>query len=246
MFEIGVLEFYHLHKIAKDKLKVLAGLYHVVHFLTNHLETFAMRYYLGHLFLSIKSNCEVSTLLLLCDVSLKLCAVDLFSNRPTTSLSSSFVFLSFPVFGLNPSPKITPLAKNRSTHPLQNSISYLQYSSNLSTFLHSPTSHHPTTRVYSPIIISFLVSPSSLILFEVLQPLLCLYVYAAPAFWNGLPKDLRQFANPPNPPLNFTYPPLALSSATFHSRLKTELFKISYPGSTPAPRHICHHHLLQP
>src|SRR6218665_1035382 len=35
--------------------------------------------------------------------------------------------------------------------------------------------------------------------------------------------------------LNFTYPPLALSSATFHSRLKTELFKISYPGSTPAP-----------
>src|SRR6218665_1194952 len=40
--------------------------------------------------------------------------------------------------------------------------------------LYSPTSHHPTTRVYSLIIISFLVSPSSLILFEVLQPLLCL------------------------------------------------------------------------
>src|SRR6218665_2367165 len=36
-------------------------------------------------------------------------------------------------------------------------------------------SHHPTTlQVYSLIIISFLVSPSSLILFEVLQPLLCL------------------------------------------------------------------------
>src|SRR6218665_2228046 len=31
----------------------------------------------------------------------------------------------------------------------------------------------------------------------------------------------------PNRALNFTYPPLALSSATFHSRLKTELFKIS-------------------
>jgi len=31
MFEIGVLEFYHLHEIAKDKLKVLAGLDHVVH-----------------------------------------------------------------------------------------------------------------------------------------------------------------------------------------------------------------------
>src|SRR6218665_3894504 len=52
------------------------------------------------------------------------------------------------------------------------------------------------------------------------------FAYAAPALWNGLPKDLRQFAHPPNPPLNFTYPPLALSSATLHycSRLKTELF----------------------
>src|SRR6218665_3851968 len=55
-----------------------------------------------------------------------------------------------------------------------------------------------------------------------------------------------QFANPPNPPLNFIYPPLALSSATFHSRLKTELFKISYPGSTPSPSHVRHHHRLQP
>src|SRR6218665_807405 len=72
----------------------------------------------------------------------------------------------------NPCPKITSLAKNPSTHPLQNRISYLQHSSNLSTLLHSPTSHHPTTRVSSLIIISFLVSPSSLILFEVLQPLL--------------------------------------------------------------------------
>src|SRR6218665_3384116 len=64
------------------------------------------------------------------------------------------------------------------------------------------------------------------------------FAYAAPALWNGLPKDLRQFAHSPNRSLNFTYPPLALSSATFHSQLKTELFKISYPGSTPAPRHV--------
>src|SRR6218665_1733394 len=61
-----------------------------------------------------------------------------------------------------------------STHPLQNSFTYLQYSSNLSTLLHSPTSHHPTTQVYSLIIIYFLVSSFSLIHFEVLQPLLCL------------------------------------------------------------------------
>src|SRR6218665_1629 len=52
------------------------------------------------------------------------------------------------------------------------------------------------------------------------------FAYAAPALWNGLPKDLRQSVHPPNPPLNFTYPPLAICFATFHSRLKTELFKI--------------------
>jgi len=37
---------------------------------------------------------------------------------------------------------------------------------------------------------------------------------------------------------------LALSSATFHPRLKTELFTLSYPDSTPAPLHIttnCNH-----
>jgi|SRR6218665_746169 len=87
MFEIGVLKFYHLRKIAKDKLKVLAGLYHVVHFLTNHLNV--CHALLSYSPLSIKSNSEVSTLLLLRDVLLKLCAVDLFSNRPTTSSSSS-------------------------------------------------------------------------------------------------------------------------------------------------------------
>src|SRR6218665_3584477 len=108
----------------------------------------------------------------------------------------------------------------------KNSISYLQYSSNLSTLLHSPTSHHPTTRVYSLIITSFLVSPSSLILFEVLQPLLCLRCT------NSLERTPKR---PPSVCKSsyFIYPPLALSSATFHSRLKTELFKISYPSSTP-------------
>src|SRR6218665_2497247 len=97
MFEIGVLKFYYLHKIAKDKLKVLTGLGHVVRFLTNHLKIFAMRYCLVHL---KKSNSEASTLLLLIDVSLKLCAADLFYNKPSsyyTSSSSSFVFFSITV-----------------------------------------------------------------------------------------------------------------------------------------------------
>ena len=65
-------------------------------------------------------------------------------------------------------------------------------------------------------------------------------VYAAPALWKRLPKDLRQFAHHPISPLNSNSPPLALSSSAFHSRLKTELFKISYPDSTPAPPHDHH------
>ena len=106
-------------------------------------------------------------------------------------------------------------------------IASLTYNTLQTSQHYSPTYHHPTTRGYSLIIISFLVSPSSLILCEVCNRSLA---YAAPALWN-----LRQFVHPPNPHLNFSYPPLAPSSATFHSRLKTELFKVSYLGSTPAP-----------
>src|SRR6218665_313283 len=106
----------------------------------------------------------------------------------------------------------------------------------------TPINHHPNARVYSLITISFFISASSLILHvsEVLQLLHISYV--VPAHWNGLPKDLRQFAHLPNQPPNLPYPPLALYSATFHSRLKTEVFKLSYPDSTPTPRHVRQHH----
>src|SRR6218665_1447660 len=72
------------------------------------------------------------------------------------------------------------------------------------------------------------------------------FTYAAPALWNGLPEDLHQLAHPPNPPLNFPYPTLALSPAAFLSRLKTDHFKLSYPDSTPAPPHVGHPHRCQP
>ena len=49
-----------------------------------------------------------------------------------------------------------------------------------------------------------------------------------------------------NPPLNFTSPPLALCSAILHLGLKTELVKLSYTDSTPAPPHVRNHHRLQP
>jgi len=144
--------------------------------------------------------------------------------------------------------QITALTNSPSTHPLQNWISYLQYSSNLSALLHSPISHHPTAQVYS------LITIMPIFLYFGLQshPLwssaidFSLYMYAAPALWNELPRDLHQFAHPPNPPPNLTYPPFALCPATFHSRLKSELFKLSYPDSTPAPQHVRNHHRLQP
>ena len=101
MFEIGVLEFYHLHKIAKVKLKALAGLDLVVHFYKIIWNASHALGLLSCSSLSIKSNSEVSILLLLRDV-FKLCAVDLFSNRPTTSSPSSFDFFLFTVYGLNP------------------------------------------------------------------------------------------------------------------------------------------------
>ena len=71
-------------------------------------------------------------------------------------------------------------------------------------------------------------------------------VYAAPAIWNKLPKNLRQFSQPDISPVDVTSRPLELSSAAFHSRLKTELFKLSYPDSTPAPSHGHSHHRLPP
>src|SRR6218665_2101498 len=66
------------------------------------------------------------------------------------------------------------------------------------------------------------------------QPLVSIFMYTFPicgpclaytsiqyfenCYWISvkarLPKDLRQFAHPPSPPLNLTYPPLTLSSAT--------------------------------
>jgi len=54
-------------------------------------------------------------------------------------------------------------------------------------------------------------------------------VYAAPALWNGLPKDLRQFAHPPNPPPSFTLLPLALHSPLQHSTHGWRPNSSSYP-----------------
>lgn len=67
---------------------------------------------------------------------------------------------------------------------------------------------------------------------------------AAVALWNGLP--IKTSASLLMNPLNFTYPLLALSYATYHWRLRTDLFKLFYSNFTPAPWHINHHHRLQP
>jgi len=63
--------------------------------------------------------------------------------------------------------------------------------------------YHPTARVYSLIIISVSISASNLIHSEVLQPLHSLRRTSSVGLYrNGLPKDIRQFAHPPNPPLH--------------------------------------------
>lgn len=50
------------------------------------------------------------------------------------------------------------------------------------------------------------------------------FYYQAPAIWNNLPPDLRQHS-----PSNSQLTPLNLSASLFHSKLKTYLFKKSYP-----------------
>jgi hypothetical protein len=53
------------------------------------------------------------------------------------------------------------------------------------------------------------------------------FSHAAPSLWNKLPKDVRKLAEPS--PLNQFTPSLAISPSAFHSKLKTHLFKLSYP-----------------
>ena len=99
-------------------------------------------------------------------------------------------------------PKITALAKSPSTHPLQNSISYLQYPSNLLTLLHSPIIHHTAARIYCTCACTRLsLGPISSSMFLYRPPVsssqkFCnlSLVNAASALWNELSKDLRQFA----------------------------------------------------
>jgi len=96
-------------------------------------------------------------------------------------------------------PKITALAKSPSMHPLQNCISYL-HSSNLLTFLiHQLLTIQPPGSTRSSSYLSLSRAPVSSSLKFCNRSI----AYAAPALWNGLPKDLRQFAHPP-PPLNLT------------------------------------------
>src|SRR6218665_832873 len=130
-------------------------------------------------------------------------------------------------------PQITSLATGPSTHSLQNSISYLQCRSNL-----KPLYIH---QLLIPSNRQGLLAENHIFLYFGLQSLkFCnrSLVYAAPALWNGLPKDLPQFFRPAKSPLHVNSPLLALSSATFHSPLKTEFFKLSDPDSIPVQLYI--------
>src|SRR6218665_3967438 len=65
----------------------------------------------------------------------------------------------------------------------------------------------------------------------------------APRLWNDLPPELRTISSPPPPSLPITRhhlhpPPLSVTPMAFHSKLKSHLFKQSYPDSSdhsPSP-----------
>src|SRR6218665_3683584 len=59
----------------------------------------------------------------------------------------------------------------------------------------------------------------------------------APRLWNDLPPELRTISSPPSPSLPITRhrlhpPPLFVTPGAFHSKLKSHLFKHSYPETS--------------
>src|SRR6218665_1068947 len=62
----------------------------------------------------------------------------------------------------------------------------------------------------------------------------------APRLWNDLPPELRTISSPPPPSLPITThpPPPSVTPRAFHSKLKCNLFKLSYPdpsAHSPSP-----------
>src|SRR6218665_847039 len=72
----------------------------------------------------------------------------------------------------------------------------------------------------------------------------------APRLWNDLPPELRTISSPPPPSLpitrlrhHFHLPPLSVTPRTFHSKLKSHLFNLSYPDpSDPSTPHLNNTH----
>jgi hypothetical protein len=63
--------------------------------------------------------------------------------------------------------------------------------------------------------------------------------YTAPRLWNDLPREFRKFSFPPSS-LHITHhhlsqAPLSITPRAFHSKLKSHLFKNSYPDSSDPP-----------
>jgi len=154
------------------------------------------------------------------------------SNKPNFYIC----FVSYLARAVTKTPKhhhITPILKSLHWLTVPQRIHYKIVSLTYNTLQTSQPSYICQLLIIQPprstrsSLLSFSISASSLILSEVLQPIHSLY--DAPALWNGLPKDLRQFAHPPNPPPNLTYPPFALSPATFHNRSPTLSPRLDLP-----------------
>src|SRR6218665_1792101 len=64
----------------------------------------------------------------------------------------------------------------------------------------------------------------------------------APRLWNDLPPELRTMSSPPPPSLQITRhhlhpPPLSVIPRAFHSKLKSHIFKHSYPDPSDQSPH---------
>jgi len=116
-------------------------------------------------------------------------------------------------------------AVNYSACTIHNRISYLQCSSNLSTLLRKPITHHPaaTGSTHSSLYLSLPRPPVSSSLRYCNRSL----VYTAPDLWNRLPKDIPQFARPLTNRLSSSL--IRLHSPLLHSTHDWRPNSSSYP-----------------
>src|SRR5688572_7875441 len=138
-------------------------------------------------------------------------------------------------------PQITPLVKNPRANSLQSLITNLQLSTILPAQISSRPLHYPVNPLYQIFLHSHSLSrPPVTRLTTHLKFSNRAISNTATRLWNDLPPEFRTFSVPqPSSPITHHHPhqaPLSITAKAFHSKLKSLLFKNSYPDSTdPVP-----------